>query len=140
MPSYYIMKFCSSSIVSCLDDCIKPASDSTYEHPKWGLDFSFLTKQHRMYVKDEDKDNSVEFRSGTGSKRVRRDELARTSLLLKIQKWVDGKEIPLRESAKTVLDHPVIHMYIHKRWDEIKPLNFDIIQTIGGFQTSFSVV
>ena len=127
MPSYYITKFCSNSIVRCLDDCIKPASDSTYTNPKWDLDISFLSNQHKMHVEEQnDSHEGVSFRAST-TKRVGRKELARTSMLLKLQRYECGKDIGLKEGARNILDHPVIHTFIRKRWDEIKWIYYILI-------------
>ena len=127
MPSYYITKFCSNSILHCLDDCIKPASDSTYENPKWDLDVSFLANQHKMHVDAEnDSNEGVSYRVSI-KKRVGRKELARSSMLLKLQRYECGKDIGLKEGARNILDHPVIHTFIRKRWDEIKWIYYILI-------------
>ena len=116
-PLYFILKFCSKPIISFLDDSLKSAKESTYKNPKWNLDFSFLIKQHKMLANEED--GGIE--SANVIKRVKkRNELARTSLLLKIQKYDASKDTTVKDSAREVLDHPVTKMYIHQRWEEMK--------------------
>ena len=68
-----------------------------------------------MLVKEEDRGKA----NRNLKKRVKeRKELARTSLLLKIQKYDAGKDTTVKGSARDIVDHPVTKMYIHKRWDE----------------------
>ena len=119
-PLYYITKFCPTSMASCLDDCIKPAPDSTYEHPNWGLDFSFIFENNKMHTKVGNKaDEDVSYRASTIN-RVGKREPKRSSILLKLQRYDGSKEPALKESARSILDHPVVHTFVHKRWDEIK--------------------